>query len=236
MKVRLKEIRKIGRDTRNKNKDSKSEIDIQASMYPFWKDSSLYLESLDAYQTANIIDNFLEWRVLHNKKARIQKGAESYITYKYSSRDIVLVKLGGVNIGYEASYTHPAVILSEGYNWVLIAPCSTGRYGKGHNTIVNADGGVDGVINNTGIQVDNIRVIDKWRIVNKLGRLKKEKFNELTNRIVQIHSPYHYELIEKQSVQIEEQRNNISELEKIKYELSQKIDRLESQVNSSTPK
>ena len=57
MKVKLKELRDIGKDINKKKTYSKDEIHIQASMYPFLKEYTGYLESLDAYQAANIIDN-----------------------------------------------------------------------------------------------------------------------------------------------------------------------------------
>lgn len=226
MKVKLKELRDIGKDIKKKKTYSKDEIHIQASMYPFLKEYTGYLELLDAYQAANIIDNINDWKTWHVKMGNINAKTENYKSYTYSERDIVLVKLGVTNYGYEASYVHPGIVISEGYNWVLIAPCSTGRYGKKKSNILDSNGGQDGFPLNTGIQIDNLRVIDKWRIIKKLGRLKSSKFNELTDRIIEIHHPHHHNLIKdlktKSNTLIEE---NLKLKEEI-VKLNEKCDNL----------
>lgn len=223
MRIKLRELRRISKDSRKKHVQSKDEIHIQASMYPFSREYSGYLESLDAYQSASIIDNISDWKLFHTNMVRVDEGTDTYSAYKYNSRDIVLVKLGGTNYGYEASYVHPGVVISEGYNWVLIAPCSTGRYGKGIPTILDAVGGVDGFRDNTGIQVDNLRVIDKWRIINKVGRLSSPKFNELTNKIIEVHHSYHHKLIEEMKSEIDSLNTSSTELEDEKNKLGEEM-------------
>lgn len=216
MNIKHAQIRNIAGDTTKKSIPAKNELHIQASMYPFLKESSSYLECLDAYQAANIIDGVNEWRTLHIKKKNIDQKVESYNPFRYSPRDIVFVRLGSTNIGYEPSYKHPAVILQQGYNWVLIAPCSTGRFGKGIREVVDAYAATDGVKFNTGIQVDKIRVIDKWRIESKLGRLGKTKFEELSNKVLELHFEYHWNKLELN-------KNEISALRKMNDELSKEL-------------
>lgn len=223
MKLKLNEIRSLASDTSNKHINSKEDINIQASMYPLFKENALYLEELDVYQTANIIDNVNTWQMLHKKKKLIENGSEIYQSYRYAPRDIVMVRLGGVNIGYEASYNHPAIVISQGYNWVLIAPCSTGQFSKNHNTLIKANAPGDGVNRNTAIQVDKIRVIDKWRIQSKLGRLSANKFTDLTNKFVELYSPYHLDQLVKKN-------DEILDLEVEKKRLALKVDELENEI------
>lgn len=224
MDIEKRGIKSLISDMSKKNVSCNDELPIKVSMYPFIKELGTYLESLDAYQVANIIHDIITWKELHSKKELIDKRIETYNYYRYSSRDIVYVKLGGLNIGYEASYYHPAVIISQGYNWVLIAPCSTGRFGKGLNEIIDAYAAVDGVRYDTGIQADKIRVIDKWRIVNKVGRLSAKKFNKLTDKIIELHFNYHFSLIEKQKKEID---NLISEKEKMQNDINSKQNEIE---------
>lgn len=232
LRIKMRELRRISKDRRKKHVRSKDEIHIQASMYPFSREYTGYLELLDAYQSANIIDNMNDWKMYHTKMNGVNAGTETYNPYKFYPRDIVLVKLGGTNYGYEASYVHPGVVVSEGYNWVLIAPCSTGRYGKGKPTLLDAVGGVDGVRDNTGIQIDNLRVIDKWRIINKVGRLGNTKFNELTNRIIEIHHPYHHNLINGLKNENEDLKTTSIELEDEKEKISLELVELQEKYDT----
>jgi mRNA-degrading endonuclease toxin of MazEF toxin-antitoxin module len=42
----------------------------------------------------------------------------------------------------------------------------------------------------TGIQIDNIRIIDKWRIEGKvLGRLSATKFKEVNDKLLHLYFP-----------------------------------------------
>lgn len=89
-------------------------------------------------------------------------------TTGYKRGSILFIDLGAENFGHEPSFTHPGVVLDQTKDSILIAPCSSKKYGKGYPEIVNATIS-DGFSTNTGIQVNCIRWISKSRVISKAG-------------------------------------------------------------------
>lgn len=152
-------------------------------MYPFGKEFFNYLESLSSYEVASIVLGVGHW-----EKSRLDiQNNPNKKPWRYEIGDIILVNLGSVNYGYEASYKHPCIIYANGYNWVLVIPCSTGRYNVKNDHILKGEKS-DGFLEKTGIQLDKIRVIDKWRIHGrKLGQVSNPKLNEITNKMIELY-------------------------------------------------
>ena len=182
MDINYNELKIIANDISQKGKECKTNLSIRNNMYPFSKDFLAYLESLNSYEVASIVLDIGRWQ-----KSRKQSFNLSSKPFRYNLRDIVLVNLGASNYGYEASYKHPCIILANGFNWTLVIPCSTGRYNVNSDFIIKAEQ-VDGFAEKTGIQLDKIRVIDKWRIEgNILGRISAPKFKEINDKLLELY-------------------------------------------------
>lgn len=186
-------------------------------MYPFSKQFMQYLETLDCYEVSSIFLDCGHW-----EKSRKNSFDSTKNPFRYNIRDIVLVKLGACNYGYEASYDHPCIVLQNGYNWVLAIPCSTGRYSVKSDYIIKGEPS-DGFKEPTGIQLDKIRVLDKWRIDGKvLGRVSGTKFKEINKQIIHLFFPQfekRIDKLEKNSILLDEENNRlkqrVEELEKL---------------------
>ncbi len=118
------------------------------------------LQDIDAY-------TMYHW-LLHME--RWIKDSRRDLKTPYQRGEIVYVELGAMNFGYEASYEHPAIVMANSHNMVLVAPCSSQKFGKGHKD------GIDipvteatGLTRNTGVSLSNIKWISKNRIVDRAG-------------------------------------------------------------------
>lgn len=89
-------------------------------------------------------------------------------TKGYTRGSIVLIELGAGNFGYEPSYKHPAIVLDQNKYYIMIASCSSKKYGKGFPFIIDATA-ADGFLMNTGIQTDSIRWVSKDRVCATFG-------------------------------------------------------------------
>jgi mRNA-degrading endonuclease toxin of MazEF toxin-antitoxin module len=208
MSVNYSAIRKIISDLKNKFIKSISHPDIKTNKPHFINKFSNFLDTLSAYDVASIIHDVGHWEKFKYPTKRKP--------WHYRRRDIVLVNLGSLNIGYEASYRHPCIIYHNGYNDVLVIPCSTGRYSVESDYIIKGEPS-DGFHEKTGIQLDKIRVVDKNRIEGKvLGRVSNAKFNEITNRLISLY----FSPVKKRIDTLELEKSKlILEIERLKSEL-----------------
>ena len=151
-------------DIITKQRDSKNQIGREKHELRKTYRSSLFnmideLDDLSAYELGHFI-NFID-RWLHNRNS------DNTTTYKRG--DIVFIDLGANNFRFEPSYTHPAIILKNSYNSILIVPCSTKKYGRNLSDVIDATAS-DGFTRNTGIQLGALRWINKNRIISNTGK------------------------------------------------------------------
>lgn len=208
MSINYSVIRTVINNLKNKMIKSISHKDIVDNKPHFIKKYNNFLDTLSAYDVASIIHDVGHWEKF--------KFPTKTKPWEYKRRDIVLVNLGSMNIGYEASYRHPCIIYNNGYNDALVVPCSTGRYDVKSDYIINGEPS-DGFIEKTGIQLDKIRVIDKNRIEGKvLGRVTNTKFNEITNKVIELY----FNPVKKRIDKLEMENSKlILEVEKLKLDL-----------------
>ena len=133
-----------------------------------------YLSTLDIYemgQITNGIDHFLD-----DKKRSIS-------IRDYQRGDIVLLDFGFANFGYEFSYPHPAVVLAETTYFIMIAPCSTKKYGKSYDDVIDAEES-DGFTTKTGVIVDGLRWCSKTRVIAPLGETNKRVLDKIEDYLL----------------------------------------------------
>lgn len=217
MKLDYSELNNIINDVKNKKVDPKLVPEIKGNMYPFAKDFLVYLENLSAYEVASIIHDVGHWQK-SRKKVELKKKP-----WKYQIRDIVELNLGSTNYGYEASYKHPCIVYANLYDAVLVIPCSTGRYSVNSPWIIKGEPS-DGFLRPTGIQLDKIRIVDKFRIRGKvLGQVANPKFNAITNQLINLY-------FNPVSKRIKKAEDKIAELTKENEELQNEILQLKKQI------
>lgn len=120
------------------------------------------LQGVDAYSMAQWLVHVDRWIDDIGKEVRT----------KYERGDIVFIELGAMNFGYEASYEHPAIVIANAYNTVLIAPCSSKSFGRGHRDVIDLPKtAATGLSEDTGVGVGGIRWISKNRILNRSGNV-----------------------------------------------------------------
>lgn len=96
----------------------------------------------------------------------------------YNRGTILFVDLGASNFGHEPSFTHPAIVLDQNRDSLLIVPCSSKKFGKGFPEIVDATPS-DGFSSNTGIQTNSIRWISKNRVISSISSTNSIILNKI---------------------------------------------------------
>lgn len=176
------------------------------------------------------------------------KGLERYLADKkhlapyanYNRGNIVLVELFG-HFNSELTFEHPAVVLYDNKNSMLIAPVSTPKYNDNDDLHIDVDES-NGFNHPCAILLDSIRVIDKRRIIkvytkdNSNSNIGSSKLDEIDEILMQNFTPKYYkayvdlqETFMQEQQSKEEQEIRYNELE-IKYnELEIKYKNLETQ-------
>ena len=166
---------------------------------------------------ASFILSLYRWRTSEeNNKLRFHKDkSKRPRVMQYDVRDIIFADFGATNFGVEASFEHPAIVLHNGFYFLVVIPGSTGRSGKG-DYILDADK-KENFYHKTGIQIDQIRVIDKSRVIRKTGKKVPPEFMDKINDVI----------LEKYLFPVKKKMDN---LEKENKELKIKIKDLEEQL------
>lgn len=202
-----------------------NEPDLLCNLWPFIKKYMDYLENLSVYEVSSIFLGIGHWeksRKSHQRVEAIPK-KDRPKPWRYEIGDIIFLELGASNYGYEASYNHPCIVLANGWDWVLVIPCSTGRYAVKSTHIIPAEKS-DGFLHSTGIQLDKIRIVDKWRIRGKrVGKLANPKLIEVSNKLLELY----FEPFKKRLDYLEQEKVN---WEKEKIDLETKLRELEDEI------
>lgn len=176
---------------------------------------STELDSISSYEMAHLTNNIDRW--IHNRN--------SNNTATYKRGEIIFVDLGAINFKYEPSYTHPAVVLKNAFNSLLIVPCSTKKFGRGYSDVIDAYVS-DGFSKDTGIQVGALRWINKNRVISTTSRKVKPRIlDEINNHILSYIPTYKRDKRKFESIDIENR-----ELKDKNHALELKIKELEEQI------
>lgn len=176
-------------------------------LYPIF--SHAYTNLLDimrnssTYEMAhwtNYIDRWLLGRQTQNNTVGYKRGT------------IVFIDLGSGNFGHEPSFTHPAVVLAQSKDSILIVPCSSKKYGRGFPDIIDATP-TDGFSSNTGIQTRSLRWISKNRVVSTIGKVSSSVLDSIDNELLKLIPSHTKQLLEKEQ-ELSEQKEEISTLYK----------------------
>lgn len=207
-----------------KNRDTKfirsdedtltKELDKSYSILKNWvENSGNYTKS----KIASFILSLYRWTIAErNNKLRFHKDkTKRPNVMKYDVREIIFADFGATNFGVEASFEHPAIVLHNGFYFLVVIPGSTGRSGKG-DYILDADK-KENFYHKTGIQIDQIRVIDKSRVIRKTGKKVPPEFMDSINDVI----------LEKYLFPVKKKMDN---LENENKELKEKIKNLELQL------
>lgn len=144
--------------------------------------------------------------------------------------DIVFVEFG-INFSNEVSYAHPAVVLENINDSILVCPSSSNnvkireayhpidnKESKSLYRKVKQENGFDNVC---VLELDKIRVINKSRIIRVQGRLNENineensLFNEIKHRIFQKYFPVQYLINQGLIEENNKLQNRIMELENL---------------------
>lgn len=177
MVVDLTKVRSIKEDkTLNKTQTSTSQ-DILSELKKAITNKERVLINKAIYESCSWIESNDMW--INDKQGNLNN------TNDYNRRKLVTVDLGAAHLGSEAAFLHPAVVLYEERDWVLIAPITSKKFGKGLDILVDIPkGSCSGLTENSTVQVDHIRAISKRRITGTLPGTMPNPFMDKINKVI----------------------------------------------------
>lgn len=222
-------INRVAVDSLSKQPNSKSTSGISdTNLYP------VYIHSLT--NLSDLTRNYSTYEMAHwtNYADRFcdSKNSATPNTTGYKRGSIVFVDLGAGNFGHEPSYTHPAVVLQQNKYSIMVAPCSSKKYGKGIPFIIDATT-ADGFSINTGIQTDSIRWISKDRVISTHGTVSNSILDSIDSTLLSAIPTYKREIRNKDSI-ISQLESEKLTLETEKNTLKQEIEALKAKINELT--
>jgi len=157
-------------------------------------------------------------RWLHNRQT-LNKS-----TYKRG--EILFVDLGADNFRFEPSFTHPCIVLINRKTSLFVVPCSTKKFGQGHFDIIDAYSGKDGFSQNTGIQIEATRWVNKNRVISSVGFTSPRVLDEINKYMLKQIPTYKikrakFKAISEENTKLNQENN----------ELKEEIQNLKNQIN-----
>jgi len=222
VKVDLEFLKQITKEKINRKQEWKKDTRIVNEFDNIFLIVKTWIKNNISYtksSIASMIISLYRWiKAEEDNKRRFDKDInERPKPLIYQPREIVYIDLGGNNFGVEASYEHPAVVVHNGYYFLLVIPGSTGRFGKS-DYILNANE-KENFEHSTGLQIDQIRVIDKSRVIRRTNKkVSVELMGDINRKIL---DKYLYPVSKELSSVRRENEMLKSQNEKLKDELNQ---------------
>lgn len=130
------------------------------------------------------LDDAIRWLIGWNRYVKDKKGKIfRFRTFQYDRGDILHVELFG-HMGHELTYPHPAMVLYNGFNWVLVAPISSSAYQDGdpfHVDLTTKDADIH---HDCAILMNKVQALDKQRIIKKFGKVRNRKILDAVDGIM----------------------------------------------------
>lgn len=134
-----------------------------------------HMKKANAYEIASTIRSFGTWYSNKDKEPNKMHVAQH--------RDVYYVDLGAYNLKYESGFIHPCIVIRRYGGNVLVAPCSSKKYGKEDDLIFDIEKG-EAFRENTGVLLDQVRNVSVTRLKGKMGRVTPEVFNDLLEQLM----------------------------------------------------
>lgn len=177
--------------------------------------------------TWNVIDEVGKWNVykMGQWTKHINKWSstmERTYTTKYSRGNILMVDFGSFNYGFEFSYEHPAVVLVERKQHLLVVPGSTKKYNSPFPEYIDASPS-DGFARNTGLLLEQMRWIHKNRVVTNTGQTASQS---VLNAIEE----YVLNYVELHKIRIAHKNKELRQLRALNFNLNQQVQQQATQL------
>lgn len=211
MSIDLTKVQELKNNENENRKIAKNLSDLVKDINKSIKDTETFVINLSVYNACS----WIEWNELWlDDKYRSPKNTNSY-----KRRKLINVELGYSQIGSEAAFNHPAVVLYEEKDWVLIAPITSKKYGKGLDLLIDVpSGSCAGLTDPSTIQLDHIRAISKKRITGtRTGSLPTQYMDKINEALLKKIIPH----IHKEYVNLKEKNDSLSkDIRKMQLEIN----------------
>lgn len=182
---------------------------------------------------------------IRDKKSKI---ISQYQTDRYAVGEIIWIEFFG-HFGNEMTYIHPAYVIKNFKDDLIIAPISSSCYEDDIDTHVSIEKGIKtlgNMSNNCGIKTEQIRYISKKRIISKIGKITDaNKLYEIGEKLMKCITPFNSSLLKKEieslnndlltkSSELEEVLNEIVTYQERNNELEEELQKLKEILSKTT--
>lgn len=224
-----------------KNNNTNTDNDLKCEVSNALNNTEQHLINSKIEKSCNYLLFNILW--LNNEKGTLANND----WYSYSKGDIIFsLDLGTINIGTEIRYPHPCVVLYDGGDWLLVIPITQATMDKETNSPIihkpfeiftektkRRNGNEFCFSKPSVIQVDQIKRISKFRIINKKRlKLRVDLLNQIDNVMLENYLPLKYELFEDLKQAIKKRDNEIQELNTTINKLKNEIKMLKITQNA----
>lgn len=203
-------------DISNKSIKAINNSDLMIEICTYFQMQHEYIKDNSSYNVANSIRSYNMWYKNKDKEP---------INRFVNPREVFFVDLGAFNLKYEEGFVHPCVVLKQYGNSVILIPGSTKSYGKTDKLIFDVQA-TDGFKENTGVMLDQIRMVSITRLGSKIGKMSSETFIDMNKQIIQKFFGHHYSEYEKLKADNKKLNKKIdqltNELEQLKKQIYNK--------------
>lgn len=171
-------------ETESKNLNAKSDV---AKTNPIVDDAfkQIVWNIIDQMGAASVYElshwtaNQSRWIRSRNKHMKVRD---------FDRSSIVMVDLGATNFGYEFSFVHPAVVISQTKDYVYIAPCSSSskKLSSSYPELIKATAAADGFRKDTAIIMNNTRWVHKNRVLRAVGKVSNRVLDEIDKHMLRL--------------------------------------------------
>ena len=161
-KINRKEVENLGRIKDGKCDKGLENLKLNIYFQQSLEELKIYCQHVTSFELSQMINHIDHW---------VKDDRENPFYENYDVGSILYCDFGAMNFGFELSFPHPCVVLAQRKAFMLVAPCSTKKYGHNFDDILDGTT-ADGLQQNTGIIVDNVRWISKGRVIARMGKVR----------------------------------------------------------------
>lgn len=200
-------------------------------------DFEAVLREVVPYLSQVEMEHAIRWMLGWIKYTQDKKGIKRKFANRQYNKDrgrLVFIELHG-HFGKELTFPHLAVVLANGYNWILVAPISTNAYNKPNEPLyidLIPGNAYDTVQNTCGVMLNNLRVISKNRILDQFGKIRSSKLDEIDKTIVEHFIPQTHKKIQELVADVDEKNQEIDRLNKDNIAKHTELQRLAEEIRT----
>ncbi|PDZ17114.1 MULTISPECIES: type II toxin-antitoxin system PemK/MazF family toxin [Bacillus cereus group] len=182
------------------------------------------------------IEDGIKWLLGLEEYVQDKSEKERLNYRRYQRGHVVELELFG-HFSEELTFSHPAVVLYNEKNFVLVAPVTSGKFGSGKPLHIDV-GQEDGFSKNCAIVLDAMKLVHKQRILyqhkqsDRVSNLKLDDtvLDKIDKLILEHYLPVTYQKVQSLEGELNNQKLQYEELQQELVELKKELENYKQKV------